>query len=164
MGRVVEGRAGDVCSLLGVVGAAALVLNHRGVRSPRFEMVGERIVMGSMAAAGVDALIQARNVIKDGGDGAERRGNAKSSWGTVAYAATGLLPAASLRALRGLHRAPTTNEVIAVAALGINAGMLGYETVTRVPKMVRGEEDASGYGSFLASLGGFVVTRRFVAR
>lgn len=160
MGRVVEGRAGDVCSLLGIVGAAALVLNHRGVQSPKFEMVGERIVLGSMAAAGVDALIQARNVIKDDGEGAKRRGNATSTWGTVAYAATGLLPAASIRSLRGLHRAPSTHEVLGVAALGVNAAMLGYETVHRVPKMVRGEEDASGYGSFLASLGGFVVARR----
>ncbi|MCW2920853.1 MAG: hypothetical protein JWL76_727 [Thermoleophilia bacterium] len=164
VGRVVEARAGDVCSLLGIAGAAVLVLNHRGLKSPRFEMVGERIVMGSMAAAGVDALIQARNVIKDDGEGAKRRGNPKSSWGTVAYAATGLIPAASLRSLRGLHRAPSTHEIFGLGALGVNAAMLGYETVHRVPKMVRGEEDASGYGSFLASLGGFVAARRSMGR
>jgi hypothetical protein len=164
VGRVVEGRAGDVCSLLGIVGAAALVINHRGVPTARMEKLGERIVMGSMAAAGVDATIQARNVIKDGGEGAERRGNAKSTWGTVAYAATGLLPAASLRALRGLHRAPSTHEILGLGALGVNAAMLGYETIHRVPRIVRGEEDASGYGSFLASLGGFVVARRFATR
>lgn len=164
MGRVVEGRAGDLCSLLGIVGAATLVFNHRGLRAPAVEIVGERIVLGSMAAAGVDALIQARNTIKDDGAGAEARGNAKSSWGTVAYAATGLIPAASLKALRGLHRSPTVQEVIGVGALGVNAAMLGYETITRVPKIAEGEENASGYGSYLASLGGFVVASRFIAR
>jgi hypothetical protein len=164
VGRVVEGHAGDLCSLLGIVGAATLVLNHRGARAPMTEIVGERVVLGSMAAGGVDTLIQARNTVQDGGAGAQERGNAESNWGTVAYAATGLLPAASIRALRGLHRHPNAREVASLAALGVNAAMLGYETITRVPKMVRGEEDASGYGSFLASLGGFVVARRFATR
>lgn len=161
-GRVVEGRAGDAASLLAIIGAATLVINHRGPRAPMAEFVGERIVLGSMGAAGLDALIQARNTLVDDGAGAEARGNARSDWGTVAYAATGLLPAASLTALRGLHRSPSVNEVIALTALGVNGAMLGYETVTRVPKMAQGEEDASGYGSLLASLGGFVVARRFL--
>ncbi len=164
VGRVVEGRAGDAASLLAIIGAATLVINHRGPGAPMAEFVGERIVLGSMGAAGVDALIQARNTLKDDGAGAEERGNARSSWGTVAYAATGLLPAASLKALRGLHRSPSTHEVLGLGALGVNAAMLGYETVTRTPKMARGEEDASGYGSFLASIGGFVVARRVMSR
>ena len=164
MGRVVEGRAGDAASVLAILGAATLVINHRGARNPMTELVGERIVLASMGAAGVDTLIQARNTLTDGGAGAEERGNAKSSWGTVAYAATGLLPAASLRALRGLHRSPTTQEVIGLGALGVNAAMLSYETVTRAPKIAQGEEDASGYASYLASVGGFVVAQRFIAR
>jgi hypothetical protein len=164
VGRVVEGHAGDLCSLLGIVGAGVLVLNHRGARLPSRELLGERIVTGSMAAAGVDTLIQARNVLKDGGEGAERRGNEKSTWGTVAYAATGLIPAASLKAVRGLHRHPEAREVAALGLLGVNTAVLGYEAVSRAPKMARGEEDASGYGSFLASLGGFVVARRFMGR
>lgn len=140
------------------------MINHRGARVPVTEIVGERIVLASMGSAGVDTLIQARNTIKDGGEGATERGNARSSWGTVAYAATGMLPAASLRSLRGLHRTPSTHEVIGLGALGVNTAMLGYETMTRVPKMVQGEEDPSGYGSFLASLGGFVVARRLISR
>ena len=144
------------------MGAAALVINHRGPKNLTAEFVGERIVMGSMAAGGLDTAIQARNVLKDDGEGAKERGNPQSTWGTVAYAATGLIPAASLRAVRGLHRHPAKQEIAALSLLGVNAAVLGYETVTRAPKMVTGEENASGYGSFLASLGGFVVAHRFV--
>jgi hypothetical protein len=164
VGRVVEGHAGDLCSVLGIVGAATLIINHRGPKNLVAEQVGERVVMGSMAAGGLDTAVQLRNVLKDDGEGAERRGNPRSSWGSVAYAATGLLPATSLRALRGLHRSPSTHEVIGLGALGVNAAVLGYETVTRVPKMATGEENASGYGSFAASLGAFVVARRFMGR
>lgn len=164
IGRVVEGHAGDLCSLLGIVGAAVIFVNHRGAKAPNIERLGVRTVMGSMAAAGVDAGIQARNVLVDDGAGAEQRGNTRSSWGSVAYAATGLIPAASLRALRGLHRHPSVHEVVALGALGVNGGVLGYELVTRTPAILRGDENASGYGSLLASLGGFVVARRFAMR
>ena len=164
LGRIAEGHAGDLCSLLGIVGAATLLLNHRGGRSAGVEWLGERIVAGSVGAGALDTAIQARNVLKDDGAGAERRGHDRSSWGTVAYAATGLIPAASLKALRGLHRHPSPNEVAALSVLAVNGAMVGYETVTRAPKALQGQEDASGYGSWLASMGGFVVAKRFVTR
>jgi len=164
VGRVVEGHAGDVCSALGIIGALALVVNHRGARIPSLERIGDRIVMGSMAAAGVDTLIQARNTMVDGGDGSERRGNQRSSWKSVAYAATGLIPGSSLRAIKGLHSHPSAREVVALGGLGVNATVLGYEVLTRGPKIARGEENISGYGSLLASAGGFVVARKLMMR
>jgi hypothetical protein len=160
-GRVVEGRAGDVCSLLGIVGAATIAINRR---SPEVELIGERIVLGSMAAAGVDTAIQGRNALKDDGHGAKERGNARSTLGTTAYAATGLIPAASLAALRGLHPQPSRNELASLAILAANGGMLGYEAVHRVPKLMRGEEDLSGVGSLLAAGGGFVVAQHIARR
>lgn len=161
VGTLVEARSGDLCSLLGIVGAATILISRR---TPSIENVGERIVLGSMAAGGVDTAIQARNTIKDDGTGAEERGNPKSSVGTIAYAATGLLPAASIAAMHGLHPHPSRREVAALALLGLNAGVMGYELVNRLPKMVRGEEDASGYGSLLAAMGGFVVAHHLVRR
>lgn len=164
VGRLVEGRAGDACSLLGIIGAAAMVANHRVHHSPVIERLAGRVIVGAVVAAGVDAAIQARNVLVDGGVGAEARGNERSDWGTVAYAATGMIPAASLGAIRGLHRHPSRQEVAALGALAVNGGMLGYELVTRGGDMVRGREDASGYGSALASFGGFVVAHRYLLR
>lgn len=163
VGRVVEGHAGDLCSVLGILGAATLVIN-RGPKAPLAELVGERLVMGSVGAGALDTAIQARNVVKDDGRGAKRRGNHKSDWGSVVYAATGLIPGASLRALRGLHPSASVVEKLGVAVLGVNGTVLGYEILHRVPKMAHGEENASGYGSFLASLGGFVVARRALMR
>ena len=158
-GRVVEARAGDLCSLLGIVGAGIIAINRR---SPEVEKLGEQIVMGSMGASAVDAAIQGRNVIKDGGKGAEERGNPRSTIGTTAYAATGLIPAASLAAIRGLHPHPTRGEIAGLAMLAANGGMLGYELVPRGPKILKGEEDISGYGSLLAAGGGFVVAQHLV--
>ena len=92
-----------------------------------------------MAAAGVDAPIQARNVIKDDGDG--RRGARQRQRAPGERSPTprpGLIPAASLAAIEGLHRHPTAREVIGLGALGVNGAMLGYEMLTRVPKMARG--------------------------
>jgi hypothetical protein len=146
---VVEERSGDVASALAIVGAAVFAVNHRpAFRSPAAEQFATRLIYGSMAAAATDTAIQ----------------GARGDLGATAYAATGLLPAVSLGALRGLHRHPSAHEVASLAALGVNAGVLGYELVTRSPDIVRGREDASGYGSLLASLGGFVVARRFASR
>lgn len=158
-GTFVERHAGDLCSLLGIVGAATLVINRR---SPSIEGVGARIVVGSMAAGGLDTAIQSYDAVHDGGRAAERRGNDRAGPGSIAYAATGLIPAVSLGAVKGLHLQPSRAEVAALALLGVNGAVLGYELVTRGPKIARGEEEASGYGSLLASLGGFVVAHQFV--
>jgi hypothetical protein len=155
-GTLLEQRAGDACSLLGIVGAATIAINRR---SPAIEELGEKIVLGSMAASGVDTAIQGRNVLKDGGRGAEQRGGQRSTWGTVAYAATGLIPAASIAALEGLHRHPSSHELAGLAIFAANGGMLGYEVAHRGGKIMRGEEDLSGYGSLLAAGGGFVVAQ-----
>ncbi|MCW2927780.1 MAG: hypothetical protein JWM86_1748 [Thermoleophilia bacterium] len=160
-GKFIEAHAGDVCSALGIVGAAALVINHRSAKNPLVEQAAERIVLGSMAAGGVDTAIQARNLIAND----ERsRGAKESSVGSVVYAATGLIPGASVGALRGLHRHPTPNELAGVALVSVNAGVLGYELVHRGPKIISGTEDASGYGSLAASAGGFVVAQRMLMR
>ena len=161
-GTTVEARAGDLCSLLGIVGAATLVINHRAIHLPAMEHAGGRLVLGSMAAAAVDTLIQSRNVAVDRGDGSEARGNPKSHPGTIAYAATGLVPAASLAAYVGLHRHPSHAQLAGAALLALNGAILGYELVSRGPDIVRGEENLSGYGSLLASLGGFVVAQRML--
>lgn len=161
VGTFAEGRAGDLCSLLGIVGAATIAINRR---NPSVEMIGTRIVSGSMYAGGMDTLIQARNVIADGGAGAEERGHPKSDAGSIAYAATGLIPAASIAALAGLHRHPSKREVVGLGLLALNAGVLGYELVTRVPKIMQGEESLSGYGSLLAAGGGFVVAQHIMRR
>lgn len=161
LGTKVEARAGDLCSLLGIVGAATIALNRR---NPAIEIAGERIVTGSMMFGGVDTAVQGRNVLVDGGKGAEERGNAKSSAGTVAYAATGLIPAASIAALAGLHRHPSKREVVGLSLLALNAGVMGYELVHRVPRMVKGEENLSGYGSLFAAMGGFVVAHHIIRR
>lgn len=163
-GRFTEAHAGDLCSLLGIVGAVAMVANHRVGHSPTIERFAGKVITGAVGAAGLDTAIQARNVLADGGDGAVARGNERSTWGTVAYAATGMIPAASLGAIRGLHRHPSRQEVAALTALAANGGMLGYELVSRGADMVGGREDASGYGSALASLGGFVVAQRYLLR
>jgi hypothetical protein len=155
-GTVLEQRAGDACSLLGIVGAATIAINRR---SPAVEELGEKIVMGSMAASGVDTAIQGRDVLKDDGRGAERRGGQRSTWGTVAYAATGLIPAASIAALGGLHSHPSSHELAGLAIFAANGGMLGYEVAHRGPKILQGKEDVSGYGSLLAAGGGFVVAQ-----
>jgi drug/metabolite transporter (DMT)-like permease len=154
-GQLVEAQAGNVCSLLGIVGAATIVANHRLGAVPKYERLGSAIIAGSMAAAAVDTFIQGRNVAM-GTDG--------SSAGTIAYAATGLIPAASLAALQGFHRHPSKQEVVALAALAVNGAVLGYELATRGPDMARGREDLAGYGSALASLGGFVVAHRYLLR
>jgi hypothetical protein len=160
-GRLVERRAGDVCSALGIVGAGIIALNRR---SPQIERMGEHVVVGSMVASAVDASIQARNVIVDDGRGAQKRGNPRSTTGTTAYAATGLIPAASFAALRGLHMGASRSELAGLGILAANGGMLGYEILHRGPKIAQGKEDVSGYGSLLAATGGFVVAQRFVGR
>ncbi len=160
-GRAVEGHIGDVCSVLGIVGAAALVINHRTSQLPIVERIGDAVVTGSLAASGVDTAIQAYDTIQGPDGGEVARGNAKADWGTVAYAATGMIPAASLRALEGLHANPTRGELVALGALAVNGGMLGYEVLRRGKDIVHGKEDASGYGSLFAATGGFVVARSF---
>jgi hypothetical protein len=161
VGSMVEQRAGDVCSLLGIVGAATIAINRR---NPQVERIGEVIVTGSMYAGGLDTIIQGRNLLVDGGTGAQERGNTRSSIGSVAYAATGLIPAASIAALGGLHAHPSRREIAGLALLAVNGGMMGYELVHRVPRIVQGEEDLSGYGSLLASAGGFVVAQHVFRR
>lgn len=160
-GTFVEGNVGDLCSLLGIVGAGVIAINQR---SAGREILGMRIVMGSMLAGATDTLIQARNVVRDDGAGAKKRGNERSTWGTVAYAATGVVPAVSVAAIRGLHRHPNRREVAALGLLALNTAVLGYELVTRLPKIARGDEDLSGYGSLAASFGGFVVARHLLRR
>lgn len=166
VGRLVEGHSGDAASALGVLGATLLVVNHRGasMRSAALEAMAGRIVTGAIASAAVDTAIQSRNLLLDGPGDAEARGAEPSTLGTIAYAATGVIPAASMRALRGAHLHASRSEVVALTALGANAGVLGYEVVTRVPRMLQGEEDLSGYGSFVAAAGGFVVARKLTGR
>lgn len=160
-GKIIEAHAGDLCSLLGVVGAGVLLLNRK---NPAVEHLGERIALGSMAAGGLDTAIQGYDLVRDGGKGAERRGNNRATLGTLAYAATGLIPAVSLGAVRGLHLHPSAPEAAGLALFALNSSVLGYELVHRVPRIAKGEEDISGYGSLLASMGGFVVAQHFVRR
>jgi hypothetical protein len=160
-GTLTEGHAGDLCSVLGIVGAATIAINRR---NPQIERAGEIIVTGSMLAGGVDTIIQGRNVLVDGGSGAEERGNPRSSVGSIAYAATGLIPAASIAALDGLHAHPSRREMAALALLAVNGGVMGYELIHRLPRIVKGEENWSGYGSLLAAGGGFVVAQHLVRR
>lgn len=161
IGTTIEKRVGDLCSLLGIIGAATIAINRR---NPDIERLGEVIVTGSMLAGGVDTAIQGRNLLVDGGKGAQERGNTRSSIGSVAYAATGLIPAASIAALGGLHAQPSRREIAGLALLAVNGGVMGYELARRLPRIARGEEDLSGYGSLLASAGGFVVAQHLVRR
>lgn len=158
-GRLVESRAGDVCSLLGILGAATLVVNHRVSHVAGVERVGDVLMTGSMVAAGIDTAIQGRNLIVGDED---RRGAKESTLGTMAYAATGLIPPVALGALAGLHRHPARSELVGLGLLGLNGAVLGYEVAHRAPRIARGEEDLSGYGSLLASLGGFVVAHKML--
>jgi hypothetical protein len=161
VGTLAEGHAGDLCSILGIVGAATIAINRR---NPTVEIMGERIVTGSMYAGGLDTAIQIRDELVDGGKGAEERGNPKSSIGTIAYAATGLIPAVSIAALAGLHRHPSRQEMLGLGLLGLNGAVFGYELVHRVPRIAKGEENLSGYGSLLAAGGGFVVAQHIIRR
>ena len=153
-GTMVEGIAGDTCSALGIIGAATLLAARK---LPHLDVAGEQLVHSSMAAAAVDTTIQTYDALVDGGAAAQRRGNDRADLGTIAYAATGLIPGASLRAIDGLHPHPSKQELAGLASLAVNSGVLGYEALTRIPKIRAGTEDASGYGSLLAAAGGFVV-------
>lgn len=156
-GALLEQRAGDACSALGVLGAAALVVNHRFVRAPKLEQIGTSIVGGSVASAAVDATIQTHNLFDTD---EEQRTGSESTVGSTVYAATGLIPGASLGVLAQLRRMPSSSEAAGLGLVAVNSAMLGYELVHRVPRIANGEEDASGAGSLLASLGGFVVAQR----
>lgn len=152
---LVERYAGDAVSVLGIAGAGVLLASRR---APRATAVGEALVKGSVEAAIVDTAIQTHNVLSDGGDGAVERGNPRSDLGTIAYAATGLIPAASLTALSSLRGRPGPRDLARVAALAANAAVMGYEVSTRGSDMAAGTENASGYASFVAAMGGFVVS------
>jgi hypothetical protein len=159
-GRVLESHAGDVCSALGVAGAAMLFASHRTPRLAHLEQYGQYSVMGSISWGGIDTAIQGSNYLHDRGASSAERGR-ESNPGSIAYAATGLIPAVALRpALRNvamLGANPGRASAAKIAVLGLNAGVLGYETITRTPRILAGEENLSGYGSFAAAGGGFIV-------
>lgn len=158
-----ERNSGDACSALSVVGAIGLVASRR---RPQFERPSEAIILASMGAAVLDASYQSINVAQ----GDEKRGaqtlrggaeeNRQSNIGTIAYAATGVLPAASIHALDSLRHRPSKRELAQLAFFAVNSGLMGYEIMHRAPKMVDGKETASGYGSFAAAMGAFVVAGR----
>lgn len=151
----IERNAGDLCSALGVLGAGLILASHkRGA----VEQVGQYLAVSSMGAAVVDASLQTHNVFANNNDEA-KRGNKKSNWRTVAYAATGIIPAASLGMINELNHIPNFRQAAKVGILGLNAVVLGYELIHRTPKIIEGKENLSGYGSLLASVGGFVVAR-----
>lgn len=160
-GKFVEAHVGDLCSALGIIGAATMVVNHRFGKNPIAERVAERLVLGSMGAGGVDTAIQGRNLIADD---EKSRGAKESSPGSMLYAATGMIPGASIGALRSMRHHPSRNEMAKVGLVSVNAGVLGYELVHRGPRIASGEENASGYGSLAASAGGFVVAQRLLMR
>jgi hypothetical protein len=177
-GSFVERHAGDACSLLGIVGAAGIVASWTLTRrEPMAERIASRFVLASMGAAALDTAIQSYNHFHDDGRSAAARGNHRSDWGTIGYAATGLIPAATYKALRAIGHKPTFRDVTRLSVLALAAGVMGYELIRRGPGIARdlshstsaavqdGEfdgpshESLSGYGSFAAAIGGFVVAR-----
>lgn len=152
-GQLLDAHSGDACSAFGIAGAATLVANHRAIHLPAMEHTGGRLVLASMAAAGVDTAIQSGEVLTGRGEGTP---------GTVAYAATGLIPATSIAAYAGIDKKAPLRAKAGAGLLALNGAVLGYELLTRGPRILSGDENLSGYGSLAASLGGFVVTHRMV--
>lgn len=160
-GTFLEAQSGEINDVIGIIGTATMILNRR---NPGIERIGAGIVAASTAAGGLNTAIQTRNVIADGGSGAEERGNQRSDAGTIASAATALIPGASFTAISGMGRRPAPRDIATLGLLALNSGVLGYQLIKDGPKIVRGEEDASGYGSILASAGGFVVASHMIRR
>ena len=145
VGDVIRDRAGDASSVLSIAGAAALLIPHPNREEAKIARV---LVASSLAAGGVDTAIQGTRAIK-GSDG--------SDIGTTAYAATGLLPSASVGSLAYAKQLHNAHGRVALATLGANLGLIGYEMVHRIPRMKDGKEDTSGYLSFAAAFSGIAV-------
>jgi hypothetical protein len=156
VGGFLEKRSGDLCSLMGIAGAAMILVSRK---LPFLEQPGQYSVLGSMGAAAVDTTIQIYNDKHDGGAAAEKRGATNSNLGSVLYAATGLLPGASLKTLGAIRHVPDLRTAGNITALGLNGVVTGYEFLHRIPRMIDGDENLMGYASFAAAFGGFVVAR-----
>ncbi len=143
LGGVIDRRAGDVSSVLGIAGAGASLLPSVPVAATK------GILVASIAAGAVDTAIQGVGALA---------GDDEKTLGTTAYAATGLLPSASLLWVldlkSGIH---SGSEAMHVAALAANVGLVAYEAATRTDDVVGGNEDTSGYLAIGAAVGGLVM-------
>jgi hypothetical protein len=158
-GMFAEAHAGDACSALGILGAATILASWPfGKSEPRIERWGRMLVLGSMGAALVDTAIQGHNMV----EGQGKRSKHAVGLGPTAYAATGLIPAASLMAVRSVRHRMSLSGAARVGVLGLATGVMGYELTHRSPRIASGEESWSGYGSFVAAAAGFVVARHAV--
>ena len=135
-------RAGDASSVLSIVGAAALFLPHEGGPMAR------NLIVASLAAGGLDTAIQGSRMVS---------GHRDATIGSTLYAATGLLPAASIFTLGALVHRPNAHEAYMLATLGANLALIGYELGHRLPRMERRTENVSGYLSFAAAFSGVIV-------
>lgn len=143
--RLIGDTAGDASSVMSLAGAGLLVARPIGDRT------AHGVVIASFAAGGIDTAVQIQRWAA---------GEKDANFGTTVYAATGLLPGASLIALKSLKHIPAKGEIAELATVGANLALIGYETVHRVPRMVDGTEDTSGYLSFAAGFSGIVVRMR----
>lgn len=142
--RTVGDVAGDASSVLSIAGAGLLFARPKG------DPVAHGVIVASMAAGAVDTAAQVQRWAA---------GEPDANLGSTVYAATGLIPGASLIALRALKHVPSRGEVAELAAVGANLSLIGYE-MHRVPKLASGDEDASGALSFAAAFSGVAVRMR----
>lgn len=150
--RTVREQAGNASSLLSMAGATAML-------SPGKVPGTKALVWASIAAGAVDTAIQGYRWLK---------GEKDSNFGTTLYAATGLLPAASLMWLRGVNVKPLVqigvhmnpSDTYHLAALAANGGLIGYELIHRTPRIAQGEETPGGYMALGAALTGVMLPLR----
>jgi hypothetical protein len=107
---------------------------------------------GSIAAGAMDTAIQAYNVY----DGHRHGSNIK----TVAYAATGIMPASNLVALKGMRSLTGFARHASDAVwLGGNVGFVGLETAWKGPSLVSGNADVSDWLAYGAAVTGLMKHR-----
>lgn len=138
----VEEHAGDVSSALAIGGTIA------SFASPLLRFAAP-LLSGSIVAGAVDTAHQAWNTL----DG-NRHG---SNWGTAAYAATGVMPASNLAALKGIRTVKGLASHAADALwLGSNVGFVGLESAWKMPSMLENKADTSDWLAYGAAITGLM--------
>lgn len=142
--RIARDSAGDHSSVLSIAGAGALFL-------PRAHGIAGPIIGASIVAGALDTAIQG---------GRWATGRPDSDAGSTLYAATGLLPAASLYwADRAVHP-HGVRDGVRLALLAGNLGLVGFEAIFRGHRIEDGTESVAGYLALGAALSGLVTRVR----
>lgn len=119
-----ERYSGAMSSALGIGGLALTFV-------PGLAPVGTAVIGASVAAGAVDTAVQGWNLAHGGRN--------DSTIGSTLYAATGMLPAASVHKLRNLAALPRVTRLTHPALLAANVGLAAGEVIVRVPRMLSGE-------------------------